>query len=71
MSCIKKPNGLCILEWTECHAVATKTDPFGGSREMYEKLINKKYAIKEVLTGGITGKDKDQRAQFFVIAHKQ
>lgn len=69
MSCIK-PNGLCILEWTECHAVATKTDPFGGNRQMYEELINKKYQIKDVLHGGITGKDKDQNAIFFVVSHK-
>lgn len=69
MSCIK-PDGLCFLEWTDCHAVATKTDPFGGSKKMYEELINKKYTTKEILTGGITGKDKDRQAYFFVVAHK-
>ncbi|MDF1497622.1 MAG: hypothetical protein P1P90_06265 [Patescibacteria group bacterium] len=69
MSCIA-PNGICILEWTRSHAVKTKTDPFGANKKTYEKLISKKYRIKEILSGGITGKDKDQTAVFFIVTHK-
>jgi len=51
MSCIKK-TGCCILEWTLCHTIehSSMIDPFGATREEYEKLIiDCGYKVKEIL----------------------
>ncbi len=65
MSCIK-PNGFCILEWTESHLKYSRLDPFGGSFEDYKQLIEGKYELVEVLINPEGEKNK----KFFVIKHK-
>ena len=49
MSCIKKCDGFCIIEWTISHTEeeSSELDPFGASLEELEELIKTKYIIKE------------------------
>ena len=69
MSCVKE-DGICILEWTFNSMVKTKLDPFAASKKDYKKLINKKYKIKDIIKGNLSGLEKDQETTFFIVAHK-
>ena len=65
MSCIKKRDGFCIIEWTKGHSekFSNKLDPFGASFEELEQLIKTKYAIKDKIP-------MEKQGIYFIIEHK-
>jgi len=70
MSCIKKQDGFCIIEWTKTghgDRWSNELDPFGASLEELEQLIKIKYAIKEK----IPFIKKGEKAVHFVVEHLQ
>ena len=80
MKCLK-PNGLCIIEWTQFHDIntANKTDPFGANLQGYKDLFTQKYQVKELLKSyrshpivDIDGKIISSKITryFFIIQHK-
>jgi hypothetical protein len=46
MRCLK-PRGICIIEWNEDNLHASRWDPFGATIKELEKLILKKYRIRD------------------------
>jgi hypothetical protein len=69
MSCIRKPDGICYIEWTEKHDILgyNKLDCFAASKKEYIGFIGEKYEIFEILE---KTSEKHGTHYIFAIKHR-
>ena len=72
MSCLS-PNGIAIIEWTDCDINPRPMDPTGGTVDEYKVMINDKYDLVDVLENdpsADSGKDYKGKRFFFIVKNR-